>query len=148
MLKPMFTRFSLTTSAVLAATPTLEPTMRSFSLPSYLPDWKPAALKYLAETAGYGLPSTDKKSTPMPFMPPASSKPDVPGGRMCVAMSPIRAPPRPRCPRGSRFEDAARGDARVLVALEVVDLVEVGRLVVQALVPVRMPLASFSIMYG
>ncbi len=84
----------MTTSAVLAATPTLEPTIRIFSVPSYLPDAKPAALKYLAETSGSGLPSTDRKSTPVPFAPPASSKPAVPGGRKCVAMSPTVLPPR------------------------------------------------------
>ena len=34
----MRSKFSLATSAALAATPALEPTIRIFSLPSYLPE--------------------------------------------------------------------------------------------------------------
>ena len=74
-LKPSFSNCSLATSAALAATPALEPTIRISSVPSYLPEAKPAALKYLADTSGRGLPSGEMKSTPMPSMPPASSKP-------------------------------------------------------------------------
>ena len=37
-LKPRASRFCLTTSAVLAATPWLEPTIRISSVPSYLPE--------------------------------------------------------------------------------------------------------------
>src|SRR4051812_11532951 len=59
MLKPMFLSCSAATWAVLAPTPVLSPTMRIFSLPSYLPDWKPAALKYLVMASGRGEPSSD-----------------------------------------------------------------------------------------
>src|SRR4051794_30207247 len=79
-LNPSFSKFSLATSAAFAPTPSFVPTIR-IGGPLYLPDEKPAFLKYEAARSRVGAPSLDRKSLPGPSIPPAWSKPASPGGR-------------------------------------------------------------------
>src|SRR4051795_7540274 len=60
--------------------------------PVYFPFEKPAFFRYDDATA-VDPDGAFRKSAPVPALPPASSKPATPGGRMWLATWPIAVPP-------------------------------------------------------
>ena len=87
----------------------LSATSRSVSAPSYLPDAKPAALKYFAASARSPSGLSIQSYSGQPSSPLDSSNPAIPGGIQCCAIGPSASPPR--CWRAALAVEA--GDHRL-----------------------------------